>query len=265
MRVWALVLLLVLSASSAIARPPDRLAEARRLYNIGQFDQALEVARQAAANPATQSSARLIMGRVRLERYRKNPEAAELDAARADFHAVDARTTDARERVELQVGLAELLYFDERFGAAAELLDPVIESSATTAPDAHDRAVEWWASSLDRQAQLAPAADRAAIYTRITQRMELELRRDPAQPAASYWLAAAARGAGDLDRAWSAASAAWIRAMMRPDRAAVLRADIERLVTQVIIPERAAKAPARERKTVADRLAADWENFKKNW
>jgi hypothetical protein len=265
MRVWIFALLLLASASTATARPPDRLAEARRLYNLGQFDQALEVARQAAATPATQSSGRLIIGRIRLERYRKDPQPDELNAARSDFHAVDARALDARERVELQVGLAELLYFDEHFGAAAELLDPVIDSSAATAPDAHDRAIEWWASSLDRQAQLSPPADRAAVYSRIIQRMEVELRRDPTQPSASYWLAAAARGTGDLDRAWSAASAAWIRATMRPEKAAVLRADIERLITQVVIPERAAKAPARERKAITDKLTADWEAFKKSW
>ena len=50
-------------------------------------------------------------------------------------------------------------------------------------------------------------------------RMEIEVRIDPGSAPANYWLAAAARGAGDLDRAWHAAIAGWIRAPMRPESA----------------------------------------------
>src|ERR1043166_4805679 len=39
-----------------------------------------------------------------------------------------------------------------------------------------------------------------------------EVRRDPGNAPANYWLAVAARAAGDADMAWDAAVAAWVRA-----------------------------------------------------
>ena len=65
------LLLLVFASSLAAARGPDPLALARRFYNQGQLEQALTAARQAVANPATASSARLVIGRIHLERYRQ--------------------------------------------------------------------------------------------------------------------------------------------------------------------------------------------------
>ena len=259
------VLLASIAASTLAAARPDLLSTARRLYNEGRYDQAIETARQAAAVPATASSARLILGRARLERFRQTLVAPDLEEARVDLRAVDPRALDPRERIELQVGLGELLYLEDRFGPAAELLEPVVESSATLAPDAHERALDWWATALDRQAQSLPAADRAAVHPRIIARMEQELRRDPASAPATYWLAAAARAAGDLERAWAAALAGWVRAALGRDRGAALRADLDKLVTQGIIPDKVARAPARDRRQTGDRLAAEWESFKKIW
>ena len=119
----------------------------------------------------------------------------------------------------------------------------MVEASATLAPDAHERALDWWATALDRQAQALPAADAPTSYSRIVARMEQELRRDPASAPASYWLAAAARAAGDLDRAWAAASAGWVRAALARDRGVALRADLDKLVTQGDHSGEAAKLP----------------------
>src|SRR6478735_11006549 len=102
----AAVLVLVAASAIAAAPRPDQLAVARRYYNQGQFDQALEAAQLAAANPAMVSSAKLIMGRARLERYRVAPQSAELDSAREDLRAVDPKAVDGRQRLELQVGFA---------------------------------------------------------------------------------------------------------------------------------------------------------------
>lgn len=265
-RAVALVLLVASPASTADAvAKPDPLTDARRFYNQGLYDQALEAAQQAAGSPATMSSARLIMGRARLERFRQAAAPRDLDDARADLRAADPRALDARERIELQVGLGELLYLEDRFGPAAELLDPVVDSSATLAPDAHERALDWWATALDRQGQSLPAADRALLYPRITARMEQALRRDPSSAPAAYWLAASARAAGDLDRAWAAASAGWIRATLGRDRGLALRADLDKLVTQAIIPDRAARLPARERRQALTLMTTEWESFKKIW
>jgi hypothetical protein len=261
----AAALIVFAAATAAAAARPDLLTTARRFYNQGQYDQALEAAKQAAKSPAAASSARLIMGRARLERFRQGAAAGALEEARADFRAVDPRALDARERIELQVGLGELLYLEDRFGAAAELLDPVVDSSATLAPDAHERALDWWATALDRQSQSLPAAERAPGYARITARMEQELRRDPASAPASYWLAASARASGDLDRAWAAAAAGWIRATLGRDKGVALRADLDKLVTQGIIPDRVAKQPARDRRQALTTMTTDWDAFKKLW
>ena len=262
----ALALVFLTSADSfAAAHAPDQIALARRLYNDGKFDEALEAARKALATPAIASSARLVMGRIQLERYRLAPAAATLEEAKTLLRAVEARALDQRERIELQVGLATLLFFEDRFGAAAELLDPVVDSSATLAPDAHERALEWWATALDRQAQGQPSGERNGVYLRIAERMEQELRRDTGSGPASYWLAAAARSAGDTERAWAAATAGWIRASLARDRGATLKVDLDRLMTTAIIPDRAAKVPARERKQALTSMAAEWEHFKRIW
>ena len=219
----------------------------------------------AASVPALMSSARLVMGRSRLERYRNSTEVRDLESARNDLRAVNPARLTPRERIELQVGFGELLFVEHRFGASAEMLDPIVGASATLAPDAHERALDWWATALDRQAQALPGTERAPVYRRITERMEEELRRESSSTPAAYWLAASARASGDLDRAWAAASAGWVRAVLAADHGAALRADLDRLVTEGIIPDRAARAPARERYDIAASLAAEWDAFKKMW
>lgn len=263
-RLWSVAVVLLLSPSPAAARP-DALAVARRLYNQGQYEQAIEAARQASAVPSLAAAARLISGRAHLERYRQNDQADDLDQARAELRAVDEHALDGRELLELQIGFAELLFCDQRYGAAAEMLDPLLDAAASLAPDGRDRALDWWASSLDRAAQAMPREARPPIYARITRRMEDELRRNPSSLLASYWLAASTRGQGDLDRAWSAATAAWVRASLHTDGADTVRADIDKLVTEGIIPERVAALPARDRRQALAAMTADWEAFKKNW
>lgn len=259
------MLVLVLVSSLAAARAPDPLTLARRLYNQGQLDQALTAARQALSNPATVSSARLVISRIHLERYRQNTAAADLDEARKELKGIDPHVLDPKERIEYQIGLATLLYYDERYGTAAEVLAPIVESSSSLAPEAHARALDWWATALDRQAQAQPPSERGLVYFRITERMETELQRDSASAPANYWLAAAARSAGDLDRAWAAVSAGWIRAALAPDRGAVLRADLDKLMMQAIIPDRAARLPQRDRRQAQTTMTTEWEAFKQIW
>ena len=258
-------LVLVLVTSLAASRAPDPLTLARRFYNQGQLEQALTAARQALSNPATVSSARLVIGRVHLERYRQHTAPADLDEARKELRAVDPGVLDPKERIEYQVGLAALLYYDDRYGPAAEMLAPIIDSSSTLAPEAHARALDWWATALDRQAQAQAPSERGLVYFRISERMEAELQRDSASAPANYWLAAAARSAGDLDRAASAVSAGWVRATLAPDRGVALRADLDRLMTEAIIPDRAARLPQRDRRQAQTAMTAEWEAFKQLW
>jgi hypothetical protein len=260
-----LVLAALAAASGASAAAADPLATARRLYNQGLFDRALDAAKEAEANAATVAPARLVIGRVHLERFRHNANPADLDAARTALRTLDPHSLDPRERLELVIGLAELLYFDDRFGAAGEMLEPTLDATAALGPDAHDRALEWWASALDRQAQTAPIEDRADLYGRILDRMQKELARDASSTPANYWLAAAARGQGDLSRAMEAAEAGWLRSPLTKDGGISLRADLDRLVTQGIQPDRALHLPARDRRQALTAMLADWEAFKLKW
>ena len=258
---WAAVLLL-------LARPlfaADFLSDARRLYNLGQYEAAARAARQAAAVPATAQAARVVLGRIQLERFRQTAAPEDLADARTALRNVDPAALDTRERVELTVGLGEALYLEQRFGAASEIFDQIVEWTSVLGPSAHDRALDWWATALDREAQGRPPADRGPVYARITQRMNDEAAKNPGSSAARYWIVAAARNAGDLDRAWDAATAAWILAPLSTDHGFKLRADLERIVNEAIIPERAARLSPRDRTQVADALLKEWEEFKRDW
>ncbi len=77
---------------------------------------------------------------------------------------VDTAPLDAAERVELTIGLAESLYFEERYGAAAQLFESVRQRSALLGTPAHERVLDWWATSVDKQAQTRQVDERPAIY-----------------------------------------------------------------------------------------------------
>lgn len=262
-----LTLLLAQSAGQA----PDTgvlTAAAREHYNAGRAAEALALVQPVLAGPGEPAAPALVAARSLLERYRVTGEPADLGAAREHLRAIDPSSLTPRERRELIVGLAEALFLEESFGAAAELFDAALaDSPGASAQAERERTLDWWATSLDRYAQLKPQAERRLIYRRIADRMERESREHPGSTPAAYWLAAGARGAGELDRAWSAAIAAWLRAPMTLDRGAALRADVDRLVQTVLIPERAralALGP-KEIEEARQGLQAEWDSVKRNW
>ena len=122
---------------------------------------------------------------------------------------------------------------------------PCASARSLLGTPAHERVLDWWATAVDRQAQARQPDERPAIYARVLERMNEEIAEYPGSTAAGYWLAAAARASGDTERAWHAAHAGWLRASLADDRGVALRADLDRLVTQAIIPERAAKQAAK--------------------
>jgi hypothetical protein len=260
---------LLFAAALILAPAPlaaaDLLAEARRLYNLQQYDEAERLARAAAEAVATIDRARVVLGRIHLERYRRSAEPAALAAARTALRATDTRALDHRERIELTIGLGEALYFEDRFGAAAEMFESIMDAAAILGSLAHERVVDWWATALDRVALRRPPADRAAIYERVSVRMAREIERDPGSLPAGYWLVAAARGKGDLERAFDNAVAGWVRAIHGRDRGIALRADIDRLMVQAILPERAARLSARDQKAILSGMVAEWDVFKERW
>jgi tetratricopeptide (TPR) repeat protein len=243
----------------------DGLSEARRLYNQGQFDAAERAARDAARVPAVADAAHVVLGRIQLERYRKSAAASDLEEAITSLRSIDARRLDSRERTELTIGLGEALYLDERYGAAAALFESVVDASISLGDIAHDRVLDWWATAVDRYAQSLGAADRTELYGRLSSRMISEIANSPGSLPAGYWLAASARAIGDAEQALNEALAAWVRASLGPDRGVALRADLDRLVMEGILPDRAARLPGRERTQALAAMVADWEAFKTRW
>jgi hypothetical protein len=258
-RPWASALLgLVVIATVAAADDP--LAKARQLYNQRQFDAAIEAAEQAHHTPALADGADLISARAYLERFRVSAVPDDLTVARERLRRLNPERFPPRERTEYIVGLGEALYLDNAFGAAATVFDTILRSGDLLAGPAREHVLDWWATALDRDTRPRPEIDRQGVYQKMRARLEDELALHPGSGAAAYWLAAAARAQGDLQAAWDAALAGWVRAPLAPDRGAQLRGDLDRLVTSAIVPERA-KALAQP----PDNIRGDWERFKERW
>lgn len=265
LRIPCMTVVLLCAAVSAGAAEPPALAKARALYNAGNFAEAIDAAATARREPAFADAASLVMSRAVLERYRLNPDPADLALARETLNGIRLAVLSPRDRVDLLIGLGQALYLSEAFGAAAELFEGALERSALLAARDRARLLDWWATALDREAQTRPADRRAELFARIARTMDVEARRDPASPVANYWLVSAARGEGDIEGAWDLAVAAWIRASLEPAATGPLRSDLDQLVTQALIPERVRARPAREQQDAASALRAEWDLVKQQW
>ena len=264
MRVVTLALAILLAANVAKGAEPASLTRARTLYNAADYDGAIAAAAVARTQTPGTDAATLVEARARLERYRRNADPDDLMAAQDALNAIRAAMLSGRDQVDFLVGLGQSLYLTDFYGAAADLFDTALERS-TPLPD-RDRVMllDWWATAVDREAQIAPPERRSRLAAQITNRMADELHRDPGNAAANYWLAVAERSAGDLDAAWDAAVAAWVRAMLSPGTEQ-LRSDIDRLVVQAVIPERARAHRARDQVDPTDTMRAQWEALKQQW
>jgi hypothetical protein len=236
------------------------LARARQLYNMGDFDAAIAAADEARRAPERADGADLIAARALLERFRKASAPDDLTQARERLRRISADRFPARERLEYVVGLGEALFFADAPGAAAAVFDSVLQSPDAPLLDGRDLVLDWWASAVDQDARPRMEFDRQALYGAVLTRMRAELGRNPGSSTAAYWAAAAARGRGDLQGAWSAAQAAWARASLAPDHGERLRSDLDRLVQEALIPER-----ARTIGQPPDTLREEWERFKQDW
>jgi len=257
---WTVIILAILLPGTAVAQKRDPLAEARLLYNEHQFEAALEAAERARATPGLSHRADLIAARAYLERYRESAAADDLASARERLKRIEPQQFDLLERTEFIVGLGEALYFDESYGAAANIFETILDSGIPLPADSRERVLEWWAIAVDRDAWLRPESGRQSSYQRIHARMRDELTTNAGSPTAAYWLAAAARAEGDPQAAWDAVQAGWVRAVLIADRGAALRADLDRLMEVAIIPER-----ARTLGQPPENIRLEWEKFKERW
>src|SRR5438105_5797741 len=218
--VIALALVLV---SASAAGPRDVLSRAKQLYNGAQYDDAIAAARDAAKTPELASAAQLVIARAHLERFRQTAGDEDTREAREALKQVRQADLSDDDRVELIIALGESLYFDGQSGAAAEQFELALPRVDRKRQVRRERLLDWWATALDRQAQTAPDPVARSLHARIVRRMEEELRSDMTATVASYWLAAAARSGGDIERAWDAAIAGWVRISQLGPRAAAAR------------------------------------------
>jgi hypothetical protein len=238
----------------------DALVRARLLYNQRQYQAAIEAAEQARGIPARVDSADLIAARAYLERFRESTAPDDLARARDRLRRLDPHRLVGGERVEFIVGLGEALFLGDEFGAAADVFDSILTGGEWPTSAAREQVLDWWASAVDRDVWPRPDIERRGVYQRIRDRMQQELGARPDSAAAGYWAAAAARAQGDFDGAWYAAQAGWVRAPLAGDHGAALRADLDGLMLNAIVPEWAkmlAQAP--------DALHEKWERFKTQW
>src|SRR5688572_13158844 len=115
-----MALLVVAVLGTVPAGAADALAEARRLYNHGQYDAAAKYAHEALKVPATADSARLVLGRIHLELFRQSDNAADLVQAREALREVNVEMLEGREGAELTIGLGQCLFLEGKFGTASE-------------------------------------------------------------------------------------------------------------------------------------------------
>ena len=233
----AITLLLVLSPSLSAAQ--SDLEKARALYNAGQFDESIAAATAAKGKPAAAASATLIAARARLERFRLNGNADDLTAARADLISLNPHNLAPQEAIEWQIGLGTTLFLENQPGPAAEMFTVVLPSArGRLSTEEFDKLLEWWASTMSLVAEALTGDARTHAYAAMRSTVRSELETNPFSRPAIYWSVVALRGTGDLDGAWNAAVAGWVRAGSEPE-ATRLRTDLERFVTQTLIPERA--------------------------
>ena len=258
-------------ATGALAPPAwgneRTLARARQLYNAGNQDAAIAAANEARHDAKIADAAAIVLARAYLERFRVTANRQDLDAAREALQSVQPARLAPQDRLDLGVGFGEALYLDGAYGAAAEIFEPLLDAMAQLGPRARERVIDWWASALDAEARTHAVAARAPYYRRVVEKMEREHGKDAGLSVASYWLAAGALGMGDVTRAWQAAVAGWVRASFSPDRAALTRADLDRLKIDAIIPDRVRtlSLPSREVAAANTGMRNEWELVKQRW
>jgi len=255
---------LIFLATTA-AGPRDVLSRAKQLYNSAQYDAAIDAASMAAKSADLAAAAQLVMARAYLERFRGAGNAGDQTAARDALKQVRSIDLSDDDRVELSIALAESLYFDGQAGAAAEQFELALAHADRKQLTRRERLLDWWATALDRQAQSSAESVARPLQARIVRRMEEELHADMASTVASYWLAAAARNSGDVERAWDAAIAGWVRIAQRGSRGADARRELDALVRQAIIPDRARLVSPLSPEAAAASMRSQWDALKKAW
>lgn len=260
---------LIAVALAASAGPvfADRaeLARALLFYNAREFDRAIDAALAAQKSPETQDAASVVLARALLERYRERVDPADLAAAREALGSVRTGVLEPRGRMEYLLAVGQALFLEDEFGAAANLFASGVTQGHEVDPVLGEALVDWWGSAIERQANTSDPDTRKALFEALARQMRELLAQLPESAAAAYWAAAGLRGAGDSLAAWHAATAGWARARLAGERSASLRADLDKLVLQGIIPDRVRALASTDRAAAELQLRAEWELLKERW
>jgi hypothetical protein len=262
--VLSVALVMFLWPGPAVAQRTD-LAKARTLHNQRQFDGAIEAATAAQKTPAIADAATVVLARAHLERYRERANPDDLSAARVALGTVRVSNLDTRDHVDFLMALGVALFFEDDYGAAATLLESGIDRGIAQGGESGESMLEWWGSAVERHADTLDRDGRIGVFKRLRERMSRELSRNPSSAAAAYFLVVATRGSGEALEAWNAAIAGWVRARLAGARSAALRADLDKLVLEGIIPDRVQALAADRRAQAESDLRAEWALVKERW
>lgn len=258
-------LVLALACPAAAGATPADLARARVAYNSQQYDAAIAAATAARETPETADAAAVVLARAHLERYRRRVDPADLAAAREALGAVRNGGLDARDRVEYLIALGESLYLEDDYGAAAQLFESSLSLASAIDSALRESALDWWGSAVERHASRLETEARVEVFRALGDRMADTLAVHPTSGTAAYWVVVAIRGQGEPRRAWDAAIASWVRARLAGEGSAILRADIDRLVREGIIPDLVRPLIPGSRAQGESELRAEWELVKERW
>jgi hypothetical protein len=227
----------LISARPAAAQ--SDLERARIFYNAGQFDESIAAATSASSKIAAANSAKLIIARARLERFRKLGDKEELATARTELMSLRPAMLPPQESIEWQIGVATALFLEDQLGPASEMFATLLPSARTRlTADEFQKLLDWSGIALSRLAETLTGNARKHTYEKLRDVARTELERSPFSLAATYWTVVSSRGVDDLDSAWDAAITGWIRMAAHPN-GKQLQADLDTFVTRTLIPERA--------------------------
>lgn len=255
--------LLVSSVVTAATR--EDLARARVLFNERKYDEAIAAAELARKTPETADAAAIVVARAHLERYRQLADPSDLGAARLALSGANVEKLGTPDRAEYLIALGGSLFLEDDFGAAAEIFESAIEIAPAAGEGAREAVLDWYGSAMERWAAPYTTSRREQMLRRLISTMEREQAKNPGSRAASYWLVAGLRAQGELERAWQAAIAAWVRAPIAGASAIALRADVDRLVREGLIPDRGREVAEADRTARESALRAEWELLKERW
>lgn len=255
----------LLCASVAVSATREDLARARTLFNERKYDEAIAAAELARKTPETADAAAIVVARAHLERYRQLADPSDLGAARTALGSANVEKLGTPDRAEYLIALGGSLFLEDDFGAAAEIFESAIEIAPAAGENAREAVLDWYGSAMERWAAPYTTSRREQMLRRLITTMEREQAKNPGSRAASYWLVAGLRAQGELDRAWQAAIAAWVRAPIAGPSGISLRADVDRLVREGLIPDLGKEAPEADRAGRESALRAEWELLKERW